>query len=77
MTDLTRSSLEVPMQIGIGASGPSRSYLPQKLEEHHLPVELDKKLDVLWSFIKTPPAFEDNCLSVELQTSSLRVRNIL
>ena len=53
VTDLARLSLKDPVQIGIQVSDPSQSFLPQKLEQHYLLVELDKKLDVLWSFIKT------------------------
>ena len=53
VTDLARLSLKDPAQIGIEVSDPSQSYLPQQLEQHYLLVELDKKLDVLWSFIKT------------------------
>ena len=53
VTDLARLSLKDPAQIGIEVSGLSQSFLPQKLEQHYLLVELDKKLDVLWSFIKT------------------------
>ena len=53
VTDLARLSLKDPVQIGIEVSPLSQSFLPQKLEQHYLLVELDKKLDVLWSFIKT------------------------
>ena len=53
VTDLARLSLKDPAQIGIEVSPLSQSFLPQKLEQHYLLVELDKKLDVLWSFIKT------------------------
>lgn len=53
VTDLARLSLKDPAQIGIETSPLSQSFLPQKLEQHYLVVELDKKLDVLWSFIKT------------------------
>jgi ATP-dependent RNA helicase DDX10/DBP4 len=53
VTDLARLSLKDPAQIGIETSPLSQSFLPQKLEQHYLLVELDKKLDVLWSFIKT------------------------
>ena len=53
VTDLARLSLKDPAQIGIEISPLSQSFLPQKLEQHYLLVELDKKLDVLWSFIKT------------------------
>ena len=53
VADLARLSLKDPVQIGIEVSPLSQSFLPQKLEQHYLLVELDKKLDVLWSFIKT------------------------
>jgi ATP-dependent RNA helicase DDX10/DBP4 len=53
VADLARLSLKDPAQIGIEVSPLSQSFLPQKLEQHYLLVELDKKLDVLWSFIKT------------------------
>ncbi|CAA7266168.1 unnamed protein product [Cyclocybe aegerita] len=54
VSDLARLSLKDPVQIGLkDTSAASLSTMPQNLEQHYLLVELDKKLDVLWSFIKT------------------------
>ena len=53
VSDLARLSLKDPTQIGVKGSNPSLSTMPKNLEQHYLVVELDKKLDVLWSFIKT------------------------
>ncbi|KAF5325153.1 hypothetical protein D9619_009771 [Psilocybe cf. subviscida] len=54
VADLARLSLKDPVQIGVGAAeSTSLSGMPKNLEQHYLVVELDKKLDVLWSFIKT------------------------
>lgn len=53
VSDLARLSLKDPTQIGVKGSNPSLSTMPKNLEQHYLIVELDKKLDVLWSFIKT------------------------
>jgi len=53
VSDLARLSLKDPTQIGVKGSNPSLSAMPKNLEQHYLIVELDKKLDVLWSFIKT------------------------
>ena len=53
VTDLARLSLKDPVHIGIEVSPVSQSFLPQQLEQHYLLIELDKKLDVLWSFIKS------------------------
>ncbi|KAF9485667.1 DEAD-domain-containing protein [Pholiota conissans] len=52
VADLARLSLNNPVQIGIKGSE-SSSTMPANLEQHYLVAELDKKLDVLWSFIKT------------------------
>lgn len=52
--DLARLSLKDPVPIGVGEAGdPSASATPQSLEQHYTVCPLDKKLDVLWSFIKT------------------------
>ncbi|KAF4579554.1 ATP-dependent RNA helicase dbp4 [Pleurotus pulmonarius] len=52
--DLARLSLKDPVPIGVGEAGdPSASATPQSLEQHYTLCPLDKKLDVLWSFIKT------------------------
>ncbi|KAF8964766.1 P-loop containing nucleoside triphosphate hydrolase protein [Flammula alnicola] len=53
VSDLARLSLKDAIQIGIKGSDSSLSTMPVNLEQHYLLVELDKKLDVLWSFIKT------------------------
>ncbi|KAF8153102.1 P-loop containing nucleoside triphosphate hydrolase protein [Crassisporium funariophilum] len=53
VADLARLSLKEPVQIGGQTPGSSQSAMPQNLEQHYLVSELDKKLDVLWSFIKT------------------------
>ena len=58
VSDLARLSLKEPVQIGVKGEGSdestsSLSAMPKNLEQHYLLVELDKKLDVLWSFIKT------------------------
>ncbi|KAF9564064.1 DEAD-domain-containing protein [Agrocybe pediades] len=58
VSDLARLSLKEPVQIGVKGEGPdastsSLSAMPKNLEQHYLLVELDRKLDVLWSFIKT------------------------
>ncbi|KIL68387.1 hypothetical protein M378DRAFT_21908 [Amanita muscaria Koide BX008] len=51
--DLARLSLSDPVSVGIQESGPAFSATPENLEQHYTVCELDKKLDVLWSFIKT------------------------
>lgn len=53
VSDLARLSLNKPVQIGTKGSESTASRMPANLEQHYLVVELDKKLDVLWSFIKT------------------------
>ena len=53
VSDLARLSLKNPVQIGTKGSEGTSSRMPANLEQHYLLVELDKKLDVLWSFIKT------------------------
>ncbi|KAF8635697.1 hypothetical protein AX15_000322 [Amanita polypyramis BW_CC] len=53
ISDLARLSLKDPIHIGIGEAGPTFPSTPGNLEQHYAVCELDKKLDVLWSFIKT------------------------
>lgn len=55
VTDLARLSLEDPVSIGISLPGESadNTYTPSVLEQHYVVCELDRKLDTLWSFIKT------------------------
>jgi ATP-dependent RNA helicase DDX10/DBP4 len=52
VADLARLSLTNPVQIGTKGSE-AAAPMPANLEQHYLVVALDKKLDVLWSFIKT------------------------
>lgn len=49
--DLARLSLKDPVFIGVKEEG-SLAATPKSLEQHYVVTELDKKLDVLWSFIK-------------------------
>jgi len=51
--DLARLSLTDPVSVGIHESGPAFSATPDNLEQHYAICELDKKLDIIWSFIKT------------------------
>ncbi|KAG1737558.1 DEAD-domain-containing protein [Suillus paluster] len=52
VSQLARLSLKDPVPIGVdGASGSSAT--PHALAQHYSVCTLDKKLDVLWSFIKT------------------------
>ncbi|GLB39922.1 putative RNA helicase [Lyophyllum shimeji] len=51
VSDLARLSLKNPASIGLGES--ATSSMPQNLEQHYVLCTLDKKLDILWSFIKT------------------------
>ncbi|KAG2007081.1 ATP-dependent rRNA helicase RRP3 [Coprinopsis cinerea AmutBmut pab1-1] len=53
VSDLARLSLKDPEYVGVKEAGSSGSYIPDSLEQHYVITELDKKLDVLWSFIKT------------------------
>ncbi|EDR10552.1 uncharacterized protein LACBIDRAFT_248227, partial [Laccaria bicolor S238N-H82] len=53
VSDLARLSLKDPVYVGINVASSSTSTMPQNLEQHYVICELDKKLDVLWSFIKT------------------------
>ena len=52
VSDLAKLSLKDPVYVSTQeeeTSGP----IPKSLEQHYVAVDLDKKLDVLWSFIKT------------------------
>ena len=49
--DLARLSLDSPASVGVQEAG-SEVATPKNLEQHYLVCELDKKLDVLYSFIK-------------------------
>ncbi|KDQ09527.1 hypothetical protein BOTBODRAFT_36933 [Botryobasidium botryosum FD-172 SS1] len=66
VADLARLSLKDPVPIGVREKGNNidsdgedangkdvEGAMPRNLEQHYLVCELDKKLDVLWSFIKT------------------------
>ncbi|KAF9525281.1 DEAD-domain-containing protein [Crepidotus variabilis] len=55
VSDLARLSLKDPVHIGVSSDPTSSSIssMPKQLEQHYLLVPLDKKLSVLWSFIKT------------------------
>ncbi|TFK67648.1 ATP-dependent RNA helicase dbp-4 [Pluteus cervinus] len=53
VADLARLSLKDPEYVGIGERGASGTVVPQNLEQHYSVCDLDKKLDILWSFIKT------------------------
>jgi ATP-dependent RNA helicase DDX10/DBP4 len=55
VSDLARLSLKDPVPIGISSPGESTDnmYIPATLEQHYVVCDLDKKLDILWSFIKT------------------------
>ena len=50
--DLARLSLKDPVFLSVHEGG-DNLVTPKGLEQHYLICELDKKLDVLWSFIKT------------------------
>ena len=49
--DLARLTLNGSDYDGVKEEG-SQTATPKSLEQHYVVVELDKKLDVLWSFIK-------------------------
>ena len=49
--DLACLILNDPVYVGVKEEG-SQTATPKSLEQHYVVVELDKKLDVLWSFIK-------------------------
>lgn len=57
VSDLARLSLKDPVPIGVNAAGSDDSdeatFIPKSLEQHYTVCELDKKLDILWSFIKS------------------------
>lgn len=53
VSDLARLSLRDPAHIGVGAATEANPAVPASLSQHYSIVELDKKLDVLWSFVKT------------------------
>ena len=50
--DLARLSLKDPVFIGVKEAG-SETATPKALEQHYAVCDLDKKLDILWSFIKS------------------------
>ncbi|KAI5119475.1 hypothetical protein M0805_007209 [Coniferiporia weirii] len=50
--DLARLSLKEPVFVGVKEEG-SETATPKLLEQHYVVCELDKKLDILWSFIKS------------------------
>ncbi|GJE93447.1 DEAD/DEAH box helicase [Phanerochaete sordida] len=52
VSDLARLSLKDPVYVSTQEEETSGA-MPKTLEQHYVVVELDKKLDVLWSFIKT------------------------
>lgn len=49
VSDLARLSLKDPIYVSPG----EEEAMPTSLEQHYAVIELDKKLDTLWSFIKT------------------------
>ncbi|KAF9463268.1 ATP-dependent RNA helicase dbp-4 [Collybia nuda] len=51
VSDLARLSLKNPVSIGLEET--LNSTMPQNLEQHFVVCTLDKKLDILWSFIKS------------------------
>ncbi|KAG6865184.1 hypothetical protein C0991_004627 [Blastosporella zonata] len=51
VNDLARLSLKSPVSIGLEET--AQATTSQNLEQHYALCELDKKLDLLWSFIKT------------------------
>lgn len=56
VSDLARLSLKDPVPIGVNAGSDEAdeaTFVPESLEQHYTVCELDKKLDILWSFIKT------------------------
>ncbi|KAI0718427.1 P-loop containing nucleoside triphosphate hydrolase protein [Cerioporus squamosus] len=52
VSDLARLSLKDPVKVGVEETL-SEGATPKALEQHYVLCELDKKLDVLWSFIKS------------------------
>ncbi|KAI0786991.1 P-loop containing nucleoside triphosphate hydrolase protein [Abortiporus biennis] len=54
VADLARLSLKDPVYIGAGEVTTEGNHtMPKGLEQHYVICELDKKLDILWSFIKS------------------------
>ncbi|CCM05486.1 uncharacterized protein FIBRA_07707 [Fibroporia radiculosa] len=51
VSDLARLSLKDPVYVGVQELD-SAGATPKSLEQHYVVCELDKKLDILWSFIK-------------------------
>lgn len=52
VTQLARLSLKDPIHIGVQEAGSSTA-TPASLSQHYSVCSLDRKLDILWSFIKT------------------------
>ncbi|GBE89884.1 ATP-dependent RNA helicase dbp4 [Sparassis crispa] len=52
VSDLARLSLKDPVYIGVQEAN-TEGATPSSLEQHYVVCELDKKLDILWSFIKS------------------------
>ncbi|KAH8102132.1 P-loop containing nucleoside triphosphate hydrolase protein [Cristinia sonorae] len=52
VADLARLSLNDPVAIGVNEADAEGS-MPKTLEQHYVLCTLDKKLDILWSFIKS------------------------
>lgn len=50
--DLARLSLQDPVYVGVKEEG-SQTATPKSLEQHYVLCELEKKLDILWSFLKS------------------------
>ncbi|CAL1710035.1 unnamed protein product [Somion occarium] len=56
VSDLARLSLKDPVPVGVNpeSDSPDDAHIvPKSLEQHYVVCELDKKLDILWSFIKS------------------------
>ncbi|EMD36799.1 hypothetical protein CERSUDRAFT_114703 [Gelatoporia subvermispora B] len=52
VADLARLSLKDPVYVGVKEAH-NEGATPKGLEQHYVVCELDKKLDILWSFIKS------------------------
>ena len=52
VSDLARLNMKDPIAVGVSEEVPA-SAMPETLEQHYAVCELDKKLDILWSFIKS------------------------
>lgn len=52
VSDLARLSLKDPVYISVQEQD-NQGATPKSLEQHYVVCELDKKLDILWSFIKS------------------------